>query len=426
MYDASFVKNLLGSSMSLLLIVVISFFLSNILNFKDNIKNKFLRVFVILLFFYLLTKINKYTYEYRSFIIMIGYIVTIFTVSKDKISKKIIIFLETFIPNILLNPLITYLAGFKNGFTIHEIEEMIKTTEGFYKYNDIISQGYSYFVLNGIFDIFYTFIMIIILLIHNKNQDKKAEIFLISFLITFFACFSGVLSYLYLGDIISMIILLVISIGSVFIMIYSYNKLKFYKEYQEQKLEIKYLKEKEKLEYLHYKELLEKEEKIHKIRHDLKNDLQSINLLNDAKQKNKLVRDLNKKIDNASIIKYSNNNLLNMLLNIKKEEAKNQKIEFKINMEIMSFNLDEIDLINLFSNIIDNALHATNKKINLTVKNNMNNLYVYCENDISNNIIHGSGYGLKIIKDIVNKYDGTLKINSNDKFYKIEILIPNE
>mgnify|MGYP007102038753 CR=1 FL=1 len=229
--------------MSLLLIVVISFFLSNILTFKDNVKHKFWRIFIIIFISYLITKVNKYTYEYRSIFVMIGYIVAIFTQSKDKISKKILIFIIVFVPNLFLNYAVTSITAIKNGYTIAEMETLISTTEGYYEYMNIISKGYSYFALNGIFDILYTFIMIMILLIKNRKNHRGIEIYLITFLITALSTLSGILAYFYLSDILAMIILLIISISTVLIMVYSYNKLNLYKEYFEQKIEIKFLKD---------------------------------------------------------------------------------------------------------------------------------------------------------------------------------------
>jgi len=427
MYNVSFSKNLIGISMSLLLIVVISFFLSNILTFKDNVKHKFWRVFIIIFISYLITKINKYTYEYRSIIVMIGYIVAIFTQSKDKMLKKILMFIIVFAPNLILNYIITSITAIKNGYTVAEMETLISTTEGYYKYMNVISSGYSYFALNGIFDILYTFIMIAILLIKNRKNYRGVEIYLITFLITGLSTLSGILAYFYLNDILAMIVLLIISISTVLIIIYAYNKLNLYKEYFEQKAEIKFLKEKEELEYNYYKNLLVKEEEIHKIRHDLKNDIQTITSLNDKSKAEKIYDKINKKIDNSSIIKYIDNKLLNMLFNLKREEALENKIDFVIDVTIKDVVLEDIDLINLFSNIIDNALHSSDKKITLTIRNKMGNIFINCKNDISHiKEIHGSGYGLKIINDIVNKYNGTVKVDNKKNIYEISILIPNE
>jgi len=413
--------------MSLLLIVVISFFLSNILTFKDNVKHKFWRVFIIIFISYLITKINKYTYEYRSIIVMIGYIVAIFTQSKDKMLKKILMFIIVFAPNLILNYIITSITAIKNGYTVAEMETLISTTEGYYKYMNVISSGYSYFALNGIFDILYTFIMIAILLIKNRKNYRGVEIYLITFLITGLSTLSGILAYFYLNDILAMIVLLIISISTVLIIIYAYNKLNLYKEYFEQKAEIKFLKEKEELEYNYYKNLLVKEEEIHKIRHDLKNDIQTITSLNDKSKAEKIYDKINKKIDNSSIIKYIDNKLLNMLFNLKREEALENKIDFVIDVTIKDVVLEDIDLINLFSNIIDNALHSSDKKITLTIRNKMGNIFINCKNDISHiKEIHGSGYGLKIINDIVNKYNGTVKVDNKKNIYEISILIPNE
>ena len=55
-----------------------------------------------------------------------------------------------------------------------------------------------------------------------------------------------------------------------------------------------------------------------------------------------------------------------MLFNLKREEALENKIDFEIDVTVKDVNLEDIDLINLFSNIIDNAIHSADKKIILT------------------------------------------------------------
>ena len=59
-------------------------------------------------------------------------------------------------------------------------------------------------------------------------------------------------------------------IVSVFLMIYSYSRLKFYQEVNKTEAENKFLKEKEVMQLEYYNEMKIKEEKIRKINHDIK------------------------------------------------------------------------------------------------------------------------------------------------------------
>ena len=206
-------------------------------------------------------------------------------------------------------------------------------------------------------------------------------------------------------------------------MVYSFNKLKFYQVFYKQEIELKYLKEKELIQYEYYKELLTKEEEINKIKHDIRNDLQVISLVKNKDEREKLISTIDKKIDKNTLQKYSNNNILNMLLNIKREEALKNNIDIDIAIK-KKLNLEDIDIVNLFSNILDNAIKSSkNGSINLVVEKNANNIKIYCKNTITSNI-KGSGYGLKIIKDIVNKYNGILEYSNNNDYFDLIILIP--
>ena len=61
--------------------------------------------------------------------------------------------------------------------------------------------------------------------------------------------------------------------------------------------------------------------------------------------------------------------------------------------------------------------------IYLFIGKKMDNIIIQCRNSITMEV-HGTGYGSKIIDDILKKYDGTKKIKDNKKTYEIIILIP--
>lgn len=425
--NVGFMKLAIGTSITILLNVVVSFFLANMITPKKDDKYNFFRIFIIIFIMYLLSKINDFTNSNRTIFIMAGYILAIFIVSKDKWYKKIGIFLLSFIPSFIANVPQNFIVCFKLGYSLSEFNNLLGTTEGFKYISELIYQKYASFALSGIINILYTFLLIVILLIRNRKKYKGFEIFLITFLITILSYTSGVLAYFYLNDILATIVMYIIVFSSIFIMLYSFNKLKFYQLYYENVAEIKYLKEKEVMQYEYYKELLNKEEQINKINHDIKNDLQVISSLKTSKDKEKIITKINDKLNNSNIKKYSKNNILNMLLNIKANEAKEKNIDIRIEIKKDLKDIEEIDIVNLFSNILDNAINAqgdSKGEIILNVEEKLGNLTIYCKNTINNKKqIHGTGYGLKIIKDIVTKYNGDIKIENDNKYYNLIIII---
>ncbi len=96
--------------------------------------------------------------------------------------------------------------------------------------------------------------------------------------------------------------------------------------------------------------------------------------------------------------------------------------------------MDDLDISNLFSNILDNAMEnidSKNKKIKLSVYKKMNYVMVKCSNTTDTKkkkLDKGEyhGYGLKIINDIAKKYNGELRINQDKNKYEITILLAED
>ena len=191
-------------------------------------------------------------------------------------------------------------------------------------------------------------------------------------------------------------------------------------EYIKKEQELEHLKEKEKNEYDYYKMILEKEEKIRKINHDIKNDLQIISTMKKEEDRIKFVSKIAKRLDDNKIVKYSNNEILNIILNLKENLARDKKIDVSFKIENDLDFLDEIDLCNLLVNILDNAIESQetikNKKIDLKIYKKMNYYVIKEINNVNNSVNlsksskgENHGYGIKIIKDIVKKYKGEIE-----------------
>ena len=112
---------------------------------------------------------------------------------------------------------------------------------------------------------------------------------------------------------------------------------------------------------------------------------------------------------------------------------------------LISF-IDEEDIYSLFSNLLDNAIEAVSKcpiekrTMGIRIENKLDQyvsitVYNYCidsEFVFSNGLpkttnkhedIHG--FGLKSVKRICEKYDGTLDICPENNFFNVNILFKN-
>lgn len=105
--------------------------------------------------------------------------------------------------------------------------------------------------------------------------------------------------------------------------------------------------------------------------------------------------------------------------------------------------LSSLDIISLFSNALDNALEAVialpkeEREIRMTVKKAMGTLSICVENPYSAKleIVNGipattksdrrfHGFGMRSIQSTVDKYGGTMDIDTNEGRFKLMIMIP--
>jgi len=178
-------------------------------------------------------------------------------------------------------------------------------------------------------------------------------------------------------------------------------------------------KTKNELDYSQIELLKEEKQNFRKIKHDYLNFLTVAQGLIEIKQNDKaldLLKDTTNELMNISNIPLCSNETINTALYIKQNQAKQMGIEINVNItENYPLKLSEYDVSRILFNLLDNAIEAVNeienseKKINLNIEINENDLNVYCDNLCSGKKTYRSperGNGMKIIKDIVKKYKG--------------------
>lgn len=207
------------------------------------------------------------------------------------------------------------------------------------------------------------------------------------------------------------------------------------------------------------KELMKKQAKIqeeynlvikenYKIMEKIKNsiyfELDKNNL--DALQ-NKTIKDyVNQLINKKSsfyLTNYCENKIIDAILYNKSLICKKNDINIFIEVYLKdNLLIKEIDLISIFTNLLDNAIEASmflnkeDRKISINSRIINNYLVLKITNNYNNSIINANfstikkdkenhGFGIKIIKEIVKKYDGTLKINKTDKTIEFSITLKN-
>lgn len=204
-------------------------------------------------------------------------------------------------------------------------------------------------------------------------------------------------------------------------------------------------KETDSTEY--YKMLLAQNENQSILIHDIKKHLQSIELLNNQNEHDKIgeyIRQLMLSSDLKEISRICNHELLNAILSRYKRQCNERQIAFltDIRNETTDFIADN-DLTSLFCNLLDNSLEAASnvqnsfieistgkrEKTPFTVITVINSCRTNPFTEHGGNLITNKsqknkhGFGIKSIKKIVNKYHGDMRIYYNDETMTFHAII---
>jgi hypothetical protein len=184
---------------------------------------------------------------------------------------------------------------------------------------------------------------------------------------------------------------------------------------------------------------------LRKLRHDMNNHIGLIrNLIDEQKYEDlKLyVDDLYGDVARANDIIVAENKALSVLLNAKKERAKELNIEFQSFIAASGISMQDRDICTLFGNILDNAIEAAEKSmhkkfVDFSIQKTESGCIIQCENSMGfkpvvkkgrflsnkdNNHLHG--IGTENIKDIVSKYNGELHFDYDEEVFNLRIVMP--
>lgn len=194
-----------------------------------------------------------------------------------------------------------------------------------------------------------------------------------------------------------------------------------------------------------YEQINSTYDKIRMLRHDFNKELSILeNICSEGdieKIKNYLEKITNK-LPQYNLFIYSNNHMLNSILNYYKQKMNNLNIKnnFKINIEVDNEDLIS-DLCLIIANALDNAIEAVenidNKYINLTIISKNNSLFISVNNSFDcskirkkdNKIIsskedsNNHGLGLLIIENITNNYNGNCNYTFEETEFRLKVYL---
>lgn len=184
---------------------------------------------------------------------------------------------------------------------------------------------------------------------------------------------------------------------------------------------------------------------IRKIRHDINNHIINIkNILSDRDDDkiNEYINGIIEDLDDSPITIRSGNAIADIVLNQKLNEARKNNIDIAISAVIPpDTSINPADLSSILFNSIDNAMEASLKiddidkrKIKINIHPKKDYLYFEIINNVRENHEFQKGitlkenkeehgYGLIILEDITNKYDGFMNYEIVDNEFTLYMIV---
>ena len=194
------------------------------------------------------------------------------------------------------------------------------------------------------------------------------------------------------------------------------------------------------LQLKYYKQLDSNYQKSLQMIHDIDKHVNTIEQLyksNEFEKADNYIKGMDRLISDFVLFPYSNNTVLNLILNEKKIFAEQHGILYKCTVEQTDFRfMDDIDITTIFSNLLENALSAsalckTNKEVSVIVSSHNNFVIINGKNSCNSYTKCGTfsskdyGTGLYNVENSVKKYEGFLKISYSQTEFNCNVVLSN-
>lgn len=174
------------------------------------------------------------------------------------------------------------------------------------------------------------------------------------------------------------------------------------------------------MQYRYYEEMEQKYQESRKVIHDMRNHLLAIEQLQrsgEEERARKYIEDVHQMLNAFGHKYYTDNRLLNIILNDKEKTAKREQVAFGAKIGAIELDgMKDSDLTTIFANLLDNAIEAAKESKEKEVLLRADSVHEFnvirIENTVS--LQQGKkeghmGVGLENVKRVLNKYDGSLQ-----------------
>lgn len=179
----------------------------------------------------------------------------------------------------------------------------------------------------------------------------------------------------------------------------------------------------------HYQHLIRSAEQIQKIRHDMKNHLQTLSILYDENKTGELkeyLRQTYELLGHSEQVISTGNPSFDAVLNIKLAEMGKIGISCSPALSIpRGLDFPFSDTVTILGNLLDNAINSCTdaSTISLSVTWQQGTLFLHMENPCASEKKAPYGIGMKNVEETVKKYSGTLHTEVKGGKYITDIIL---
>lgn len=182
--------------------------------------------------------------------------------------------------------------------------------------------------------------------------------------------------------------------------------------------------------------------------HDFKNHLRTIDgMLEDDSKAKKYTQNLLETSYSYAKLCNCGNDIIDSIINCKEAEAKEKDIQFEYHISLSdTLNIESIDICAILANQIDNAVEAcsktdekNNRRIIINIFQKESFIFFTVKNTVRENPFNNErelattksnrdglhGFGIRIIRDTAEKYNGTLKNSFEDGYFVSSVMLTN-
>lgn len=198
--------------------------------------------------------------------------------------------------------------------------------------------------------------------------------------------------------------------------------------------DLELLKQKSDMQFRYYEELEEKYRSSRKLIHDMRNHLHVIEELygSEEKEAKSYVQDLHQMLNAMGQKYYTDNRMLNIILNdkVKRAEKEGVSMDVKIGTIDLQF-MRDIDITTIFANLLDNAIEAAasaeGKKWMEIRAEKFHDFHIIKMTNIKGVGKKKKGHmgiGLENVRNALENYEGRMEVTEEENLYRVVITIP--